>query len=83
MGKVGHTFVRGMHRCERQIMDLWDAGMSLQAIARTLNMSLSTVRGTVSNLHTADLGVTDRAYAAHMRRGSQALLAAIQQEGRT
>jgi len=67
---------------EREVLDLWDAGDSIQAIALTLDCKEQRVRDIVSTYHirpTRDLVGFERM----ARAGSAALLAAITATGRS
>jgi DNA-binding CsgD family transcriptional regulator len=66
----------GINTTEREILDLWDADLSAQAIARRLGRSPRFVATTLSRLLE---GNETRLHVAAMRSGSNALLAAMKE----
>jgi len=64
----------GLTPSEAAIIDLWDAGDSIQQIQRKLNMRGRRVANVVSDYHQADDEARNRRM---MARGSTALLDAI------
>lgn len=63
-----------MTKIEREVMSLWDDGVSLEAICDRLNKSRNIVSGIVSRL---DGAADERSARRAMRDGSNALLAAM------
>lgn len=61
---------------ENRIMDLWDGGLSIQQIAAQTGIRQHKVENTVSYYHGR---AEQRLQETSIRRGSRALLAAIQQ----
>lgn len=59
---------------EAAIMDRWDAGLSMQRIARSTGLPIATVQNTVSTYHSTH---EDREFRAMIVRGSACLLQAI------
>jgi len=68
-----------MHAWESAIMNLWDAGASIETIACNTGRTREQVNRVVSRYAIAD---GDRAQRAAMRRGSAFLLKAIQITGK-
>ena len=66
--------IDGLMASERRIMELWDAGKSIEAIAEELEYGRNFVSTTVSQF---DEGAEARLHIRNMREGSAALLAAL------
>ncbi len=63
----------GMTPSEASVMELWDAGKSMEAISRQLGRTKTSVQRVVSTYH-CETSAED----ANVRRGTAALLAALQ-----
>jgi predicted metallo-beta-lactamase superfamily hydrolase len=66
-----------MFACEKEIMDLWDRGKSLEAISVMLGKSKQYVRQIVTRYHIDHY----EDFTTDVRAASQTLAAAIQQAG--
>ncbi len=63
---------------ERAVLDLWDSGMSIERIARQLDLSRAYVGGKVSDLTGAD---EQRRHNRAMMKGNATFLAALSAAG--
>lgn len=70
------AFHRGsLNTIEREILELWDEGLSIQRIARRMQRSTDYVSSSISRLVE---GNETRLHVSAMQSGSAALLAAIE-----
>lgn len=69
-----HNYANGsLHATERQVLELWDSGLGIPAIAERTGKYPTYVRAIVERY----VGSGDRAFEQMTRDGSAALLAAI------
>ncbi len=69
----------GLHDQEREILELWDSGLSIQQVIRAVPYQPSTVRKIISMFGSP--AVEHRRFKAEARASSDALVAAIAATG--
>lgn len=78
--RTGRPAGHGMFASELLIMDLWDAGRSIEGIARETGLMVSTVKKTVEIYRHRS---TDRAWEEAARAASEQLVRAIAATGQS